>query len=454
MAGPRIGLFGTFDLENYGDLLFPRLFERELRERLPSVEIRAFSPYGPEHPVAMNRGWAPEALGLWTRERLRELGDALDLVVVGGGEIIHTRDELLATSYGVDPLDLRLRRPSDFFLEYPAAWHAVGIPFDFDPYERRLVAAVERPYVAVRDERSRARLDAAGAGGGVVIVPDPAFALDRLFPPATLDAARDELRARDAYPAEGRPLVLQGSAALLEHVDALARSVGERPVVLLEIGRCHGDDRFADAMAARLGEHVHRVRGDASLEEIAAAIAGGSGYAGISMHGAISAMVYGVPTLILDLGRDYYSKLAGLTELLGRDDLRATAVPDRIIPLPAPDVAPLQVRLAEHYDRLAALARERSSARVPGGPAADGELLRRRLLEERRRYADLVAEVGAERDALRYELSEAKRYIASLEWHLRAKEESLDEAQRMLAEREPPAEGARPRFGFIGRRPR
>jgi lipopolysaccharide transport system ATP-binding protein len=454
MAGPRIGLFGTFDVENYGDLLFPRLFEREMRERLPDAEIRFFSPYGPDHPVAMNGGWAPEALGLWTRERLQELADALDLVVVGGGEIIHARDELLATAYGVDPLDLRLRRPSDFFLEYPAAWHAVGIPFDFDPFERRLVAAVQRPYVAVRDARSRARLEAAGAGEGVVIVPDSAFALDRLFPPGTLDAARDELRARGAYPAEGRPLVLQGSTALLEHVDALAPSVGDRPVVLLETGRCHGDDRFADAMAESLGEHVHRVRGDASLEEMVAAIAGASGYAGISMHGAITAMVYGVPTLILDLGRDYYSKLAGLTEVLGRDDLRATAVPDRISPVPAPDVAPLQTRLGEHYDRLAALASEGPSARVPGAPAADGELLRRRLLEERRRYADLVAEVGAERDALRYELSEAKRYIASLEFHLRATQESLEEERRLAAEHEPAPDRAGRRFGFIRRRPR
>jgi hypothetical protein len=248
--------------------------------------------------------------------------------------------------------------------------------------------------------------------------------------------------------------VLQGSTALLEHVDALARSVGERPVVLLEIGRCHGDDRFADAMAARLGEHVHRVQGDASLEQMAAAIAGGSGYAGISMHGAITAMVYGVPTLILDLGRDYYAKLAGLTELLGRDDLRVTAVPDRIVPSPPPDVAPLQVRVAEHYDRLAALARRRAGAQVPDGPAAEGELLRRRLLEERRRYADLVVEVGTERDALRYQLSEAKRYIASLEFHLRATQESLEEERRLAAEREPTPDRAGRRFGFIRRRPR
>jgi hypothetical protein len=58
-------LSGTFDVDNYGDLLFPRLFERELLRRLPGASVRCFSPSGPEHRVAMNGTWSPEALGLW-----------------------------------------------------------------------------------------------------------------------------------------------------------------------------------------------------------------------------------------------------------------------------------------------------------------------------------------------------------------------------------------------------
>ena len=131
----------------------------------------------------------------------------LDLVAVGGGEIIHTRDELLAEAYGVDPLELRLRRPSDFFIEYPAVWHAVGIPFDFDAYEARVVreALAGREYVAVRDERSRTRLVAAGVTGEIAVVPDSAFLLDRLFPPETLGAVCDGLRAAAPIrPRDGR----------------------------------------------------------------------------------------------------------------------------------------------------------------------------------------------------------------------------------------------------------
>ena len=46
----RIAQIGTFDLENYGDLLFPIILENELRERLKDLELILFSPVGGEMP--------------------------------------------------------------------------------------------------------------------------------------------------------------------------------------------------------------------------------------------------------------------------------------------------------------------------------------------------------------------------------------------------------------------
>lgn len=39
----HIGIFGTFDVENYGDLLFPLIAQAELTKRLGRVKVRAFS---------------------------------------------------------------------------------------------------------------------------------------------------------------------------------------------------------------------------------------------------------------------------------------------------------------------------------------------------------------------------------------------------------------------------
>ena len=39
----RIGMVGTFDVDNYGDLLFPLLAEAELSRRLGSIKLHCFS---------------------------------------------------------------------------------------------------------------------------------------------------------------------------------------------------------------------------------------------------------------------------------------------------------------------------------------------------------------------------------------------------------------------------
>jgi hypothetical protein len=156
------------------------------------------------------------------------------------------------------------------------------------------------------------------------------------------------------------------------------------------------------------------------------------------MHGAITALVYGVPALILDLGSTSHSKLAGLAELLDRSELRVTDVPAVLEGVAVVELAPLQARVDAHLDRIAALAQAAGEgAAAPERPAAsaDHEVLRRRLLEERLRYADLVEDVAADRDAARAELVEAKRYIASLVEALEAKESTLRTAHAELSAR-------------------
>src|SRR6267142_1628578 len=90
MPAARVALWGTFDVDNYGDHLFPRL------------------------------------------------AAAHHLVVVGGGELIHLHDPLLAAVYGTSTDELHRMAPSRFFVEglgpeleadCPVVWHAVGVPW-------------------------------------------------------------------------------------------------------------------------------------------------------------------------------------------------------------------------------------------------------------------------------------------------------------------------------------
>ena len=158
MAPVRIGVLGTFDVDNYGDHLFPRVAAHEFGRRLPEAVVTAYSPYGRLHPTPLDDDRAAEPLGPWSPERAAELAAAHDLLVIGGGELIHLNDPLLAPVYGTTPDELRRMAPSRWFVEglgpeleahCPVAWHGLGVPWAPGEEEagRLRAALAARPYV-------------------------------------------------------------------------------------------------------------------------------------------------------------------------------------------------------------------------------------------------------------------------------------------------------------------
>src|SRR5437868_3713816 len=87
----QIGLFGTFDVENYGDLLFPLIAEAELTERLGAVKIHPFSYHAKTPP-----DWPYTVISL---TELPHMVDGLDGVLIGGGFLIRF-DKDVAPGYG------------------------------------------------------------------------------------------------------------------------------------------------------------------------------------------------------------------------------------------------------------------------------------------------------------------------------------------------------------------
>jgi polysaccharide pyruvyl transferase WcaK-like protein len=409
LRGPRVGIWGTFDVANFGDLLFPRIFEQELRRRLPDAVVRAYSPLGHLHPIPMAGGMHVESLGRPTADRLARLAGELDLVAIGGGDIIHPRDDLYALWYGMAPADAEPLRPSSFFVDglgrrletsTPTAWHAVGVPFDLEGEFAKRVrrACSRRAYLAVRDERSRRRLVAAGVDREVALVPDSAFVVDRVFPRADLAARHRRLVAGGAYPGGASPLVVQGGASLRPHLDEIGRSLSTVlaeqpavPVVLLETGLCHRDDEFADAVARYLDPtRVHRLPRGFVVDDVVAAIAHSRGFLGSSLHGCISAHVFDRPFAVLDLLGQ--SKLSSLVDLTGDGELVSSGgslaatlralLEGRVRHSRQPHLRSL---VDAHFDRLATLA-QTGQAGSSVAPRGEGRLARLpRAARQRRR---------------------------------------------------------------------
>jgi polysaccharide pyruvyl transferase WcaK-like protein len=447
-----IGILGTFDVENFGDQLFPLIAKRELRERLPDCEFRSFSPWGRELPTHLDGGHPAEELGPREPTRCAELAQELDCLLIGGGEIIHTRDQVLSTVYGVSAEEVLARRPSDWFIDglgaeleqaCPVIWHCVGIPFEPTAEEaaRLRDALGSRPYVTVRDETSVQRLRRAGVSVPVSLVPDSAFMVNRLLPAQPLVRRREFHRQMGWIPPADEPiLVVQGNRDLVRFAPQIAAALRiwltghpDVRVVIAELGPSHGDAEFADALEPMLPRPVFRFGRTAGIADIISLIEGAHCFFGISLHGNITAVALGRRHLILNLNEQ--TKLDGLAQMVKAED-RVVRHPDEIVfrletawvSPPARDVITLmQVRVDQHFDHIAEVA-EKSAAQRPGRVPDKEELFRRiarlsREIELLRRASALTADrlieeraAMAERFAVvRDELAQANEKLVELE---------------------------------------
>jgi hypothetical protein len=181
MASPRIALGGTFDVANFGDLLFPLVAERELRARLDDPEIVPYSYY-----EKSKRSWPYDV------RSLVDLGGdigSFDLVIVGGGHLIRF-DKRVAPGY-TPPAGIH--HPTGYWLMptllaaaagVPVAWNAVSASSDTPAWAQELisVALASASYVAVRDEPSVAELTRFAGQTTVHLVPDTALGIRKLLP--------------------------------------------------------------------------------------------------------------------------------------------------------------------------------------------------------------------------------------------------------------------------------
>ena len=72
-SAPRLAIWRTFYVDNFGDHLFPCAFEREMRRRLSTARVQAFSPLGHLHPVPFD-GLAKPMFKLVNNLRITRVG--------------------------------------------------------------------------------------------------------------------------------------------------------------------------------------------------------------------------------------------------------------------------------------------------------------------------------------------------------------------------------------------
>jgi len=208
----EIGIAGTFDIENYGDLLFPLVAEAELTRRLGPIRLRPFSYTARQSP-----DWPYPVTSV---ADLPTVLDGLDGMLIGGGHIIRF-DKAVGEDYRPPTEDIH--HPTGYWLmpallaaQYgcPVAWNCPGAHGAVPDWAAPLVqiAIAHSDYVAVRDEPSRAALAACANGASIVVVPDTCFTISRLI---GRDAPSAKLsRMREAEGLIGPYVVVQASEPL------------------------------------------------------------------------------------------------------------------------------------------------------------------------------------------------------------------------------------------------
>jgi polysaccharide pyruvyl transferase WcaK-like protein/SAM-dependent methyltransferase len=296
----RVGLFGTFEVANYGDLLFPAIFRRMAAKRFPNLDLRLYSPDAGT--------FAFDNTPIEAVHRLSDSANDLDALVFGGGEIARfdpaawvKNPHSLSGYADLAILPALLANANGI----PFAWNAPGIPPGLTHEESNVLAATARQarYLAVRDERSAQEL--AEHKIAARVVPDSGFLLADAYPRQDLTDIHRELTAEFALPqryltahlspATADPDEFQTAASALAR---LARSEHAN-VLLLPLGPLHGEIAVLQTMAARHPNELTCLQGNLHPLEWAAILAHSVLHVGSGLHGNITAYSYGVPTVVV-----------------------------------------------------------------------------------------------------------------------------------------------------------
>lgn len=288
----QIGIVGTFDVDNYGDLLFPLIAQAELSRRCSRVKLHCFSYYQKSTP-----DWPFEVSSL--AEFPRRV-DQLDGLLIGGGHILRF-DKNIAPDYFPPLRDIH--HPTGYWLApalmavdrgLPVTWNAPGVNGDFREWAEPLIkiAIAGSSYVSARDENSQTALQKFANGNQVHLMPDSAFGVAGLLNDDSL-AAYQQLRTQIDLT---KPYILwQANEALRPFMQFIRRNpqcLEDRQIVLAATGPVHGDD---DEIFGRDVNGVLRLPGRLNPLVLAELIRHAEAVCAVSLHVSISAVAFGVP---------------------------------------------------------------------------------------------------------------------------------------------------------------
>jgi len=374
----NIALFGTFDVDNFGDCLFPLIVEHHLTKRLGKVRLYPFSPSNRLARIAnYSRVYAFNELTQTFRE-------PPSCFIIGGGELLRTEySPSLYPKFGklLYPFSLKtwlLPIMVASAWNCPAILNAVGMGSFFDKDFNELATKflqkldlcfVRDPFTAERLSKIQVKAEA---------VPDSAFSVPDLLTSSEWTNHYNQIKREFNLPEKF--LIVQGSlyashARFTNAVGRAALNVG-LPIVLLPI--CH---YASDIISLKLMQKALRKQGvktyliNRFLDTIqtSSVLSMSELYIGTSLHGAIVSLSFGKP--VVSFSRMTKGKHMGVLSVLGLQIChvsRTGEIPERVEQLLriqksriTKKIELANVRINDYFDRMSDIIRMMKCSSIP-----------------------------------------------------------------------------------------
>ena len=330
----RIAQIGTFDVENFGDLLFPDVLKIKLGD---CFDIDLFSPTGgikcfdtvPVFPMST------------FEEKCKE--NKYSAVIIGGGDLLRTDGTILLgeneyNKGNISSLELWVF-PILIAKKYgiPVLLNAPGVTNNFNETESSLIKKVLEyvDYLNVRDTESLSSLQSIGVSNAI-IVPDTINVISSIYSPQDLDVVYNKLKNEKIIDLdEDEYYVFQHNSRMIDNpkyysklIEAIAHISQNNKVLFMPIGYVHSDMDVLEKLYSENIPNTFIINNKRKLSpiEMISILEHSKGYIGTSMHGAIVSNSYNKPILILNSMNS--KKLHGFANITNNTKLDSTNIED------------------------------------------------------------------------------------------------------------------------------
>lgn len=352
---------GAFDIENFGDLLFPVVFKIYLNEYIENIYY--FAPNKCTMPNTDIQVNSIKELDEFCRT------NKVDSIIVGGGDLAHLRKVPMFIPQVSDdwityePLNLWMTS-SMVSKKYniPLVWNAPGCPIPFSKEEAKIVSILMKnvDYISVRDDEAKKVLSSAVNPSDVKVVPDTVFSISKVMPIDTLN----KLFLDTEIPIQRKKYIFfQGNSAIsindreriAHYLYKLHLKTGMN-VLLQPIGFSLGDLEVINEIALFYPDEFIVSSKHLNQFHILSLIANASYYIGTSLHGFIVANSYSVPSLAFNINK--YNKTVGFAKLINLENNVCYSTDELfekfedITPIQNQQKQYLQERIDEHFSTI------------------------------------------------------------------------------------------------------